>query len=85
MPDKRSERLHAICEELRKNPAFVGSLADMDEASEYVSDTTIENLLRTKAASLRHINLLIKNNKNKCGELTRNEKRLLQQLTNLGY
>lgn len=86
MPVKRSEELHNLCERLRKeSPAFKGSIADYWEKQNYMNDENVINELKRMVSNWRRINKFMETSKDKCGELTREEKKALKILTENGY
>jgi len=85
MSVKRDAELHKLCEELRKVKSFIGSIAEVWEGTSYMRNDQVIRELKRQADNLRAIKKFMSSSADKCGDLTKNEKKILMILEAHGY
>lgn len=82
---QRSEKIHDQVEQLRRIKYFEDSLISRFEKRDYIDDNTIIEYMIAYAQQLRSLKEKMKNETDKCGDLTKEEKQILAKLTEFGY
>ena len=81
----RSNLIHSQVEELRKIKYFDKDLISNWEKQDYITDEMIVDLMQEKAENLRRLIEIMKTQKDKCADITNEEKKILSKLTEFGY
>lgn len=82
----RDPKLHELCESIRKQvPSWIGSIPEFSESLNHIPDDTVRLYIKEYMNNHRRLVKRFKDEKDRCGEPTKDEKRIFAILKKAGY